>query len=754
MSDKLKTDLTELVSSLDKAARAVGVTADVTGLAGTLTPDEPIHSTAEDRLNRSGFAAHLAKAVSNYDSLESLVIGIYGRWGTGKTSLLNLIQEQLESQFAQPPVIFRFNPWGFSDQNQLSVQFFDELSAFLKLHISIPDLAGISEAVEEYGEVISPMARLLVPRATEALMLVWRLFKKFKFVRRKTVAELKAQINSALRHSNSKLFIMLDDIDRLNAPEIRQIFQLVKLNANFVNTVYLVAFDREAVEKALEPVAPGKAKEYLEKIVQVSFSLPPIPEATLTQIIITDFNEEISRLGIKKVDAQRFGNMFQSGFRGSFRTIRDVNRYFNLLRFAVSLMLHDTDFIDLAAIEAVALFYPDVHHAIEQNPTLFCGARARPGGEERDATATRPQYEKIFATVPEDKREFVISLCEFLFPKMENVYSGRNIVYTPEWQTAWQKAKRIAAYKYFPYYFQLAVPETDVSKSELDNALESTQSASAFVESLRRFKRSNRFGAFVDLLRETLPSLSRDQLLVILESIFLFGDEVSTEQAVFLSLISEHIQFAMWLLFDILDLLPLGRFDTLIGLMRGKPAIYTISQVTSTCEHIVSKGAETERQRAKYPDLTREVVEQMKAAAVQAISGAARDGRLQNAPQLPAILYRWKQWTNHAIVSPWVDKTFLGNPRAAASFLSSFAQPITSLGLSDKVPKVRMNIPFKVVSEFVDPSKLAELLRRAPDSELTEKETMAKSLFFKAKAKFDQGQDPDSVLDLEDDSDT
>ena len=127
---------------------------------------------------------------------------------------------------------------------------------------------------------------------------------------------------------------MIDDIDRLNAAEVRQVFRLIKLNANFANTVYLVAFDKVLVVKALEEVAPGSPAEYLEKIVQVSFELPPLQENTLTEILIQNFNEILVDVSSRDFDEQRFGNMLGSGFRDFFRTLRDVTVfliYFGLL---------------------------------------------------------------------------------------------------------------------------------------------------------------------------------------------------------------------------------------------------------------------------------------------------------------------------------------------------------------------------------------------------------------------------------------
>lgn len=746
MNDDIKSDLRKLAASVDQAAREANVEAEIVGFPSTLTPDEPIQSSSADRLNRSGFAEQLARAVTSLRRTESVVIGIYGKWGTGKTSLLNLVEEYLQRDSEQPPVIYRFNPWGFSDQQQLTERFFSDLAVFLQLHISLPPLAGVSETVEEYGELLSPMAGMLFPRATDAAKAGWKIFRRFRPAKRKTATELKARINSALEQAGTKLIIMVDDIDRLNATEIRQVFQLIKLNANFSNTVYLVAFDKTPVERALKEVSPGPPAEYLEKIVQVVFNLPPIPDATLSGIVLGNFNEMLAGVPQVDVDQQRFGNMFNSGFRSFFRTIRDVNRFFNLFKFAFNLMRYDTDFVDLAAIEGIALFYPQIYQLIQENSDLFSGTWGLNESQHVDKAVLRSRYDKIFQKVSDSRRASVISLCGFLFPKMEYSYGRSNSMYGPDWEATWQRSRRIASTKYFSYYFQLAVPDTDVSKAQFDIALESADSVPSFVDALRNFKATDRFGAFLDLLRDQLSSINPAKLRVILGSIFVFADNLSTETVSMFGIASEHIRFAHWALYDILDRLPTGeRFRTLITCMRGAPAIFTVTDVTASFDSVFKKDSEPSRKKDRYPDLTIEVVDEMKSAALDVIHHAAVDGRLRSAPHLPFVLFRWKEWENPEAPVAWVRSNYLTSPKGAVSLLRDFLVPVTSMGLNDKVPKIQMTIQLQPLAQFVDLSTLADLVTATPDSELDDKDQLAKRRFLAAKAKLDAGMNPDHL---------
>ena len=335
---------------------------------------------------------------------------------------------------------------------------------------------------------------------------------------------------------------------------------------------------------------------------------------------------------------------------------------------------------------------------------------------------------------------------------MERGYGLSNTSYSAEWERSWQKTKRIAASKYFPYYFQLTVPDTDVSQSELDYALNKSTSVDAFVGILRHFKASKRVAPFIDKLRDHLGSLPGGELLIFLESIFVVGDEVEIQGAPLFGVFSEYLRFAMWFLLDILDLLPSSnRFEMLCQVMRGRPAVFTISDVTAMCERIVSGESDSLSLKLKYQDLTVEIVSEMKVIAVDAIERAAQEGRLQSVPQLGAVLYRWRQWADPKRVSEWASSTFLNSPKGAVSFIAAFARSVSKMSVRDKVPKVLINIPMNAIAEFADLNLVADLVRNTHDEELTDKEREAKTRFLSAKARLDSGQNPDDRFVWDDD---
>ena len=122
--------------------------------------DNPIRSISEDLLGRTSFAQSLRDALLSYKDKNSIVVGLFGAWGSGKTSLLNLIEEGLvksSEKYTTEPIIIRFNPWNFSEQNQLIFQFFNSLSHTLKRKDDSKLLQNIGDKIDIFSTIFNQL---------------------------------------------------------------------------------------------------------------------------------------------------------------------------------------------------------------------------------------------------------------------------------------------------------------------------------------------------------------------------------------------------------------------------------------------------------------------------------------------------------------------------------------------------------------------------------------------------------------------
>ena len=244
--------------------------------------DRPIDREEQDLLGRSFFSKQLGKAIYEYNGKDGLVIGLFGKWGTGKTSVINMaINEinKLAENDKNKPMIMKFAPWNYSDKNNLISLYFQSLKNKIEFK------KKVGKALSDYSGAFDTL--LLVPGVSSgfieslkslARVLGDNLREKVDLDRTKDILE------KALIKANKKIIIVIDDIDRLTNSQIRDVFQLVKQVADFPNVIYVLAMDREVVRSALTEVHNIDGNEYLEKIIQIPFEIPELRKSKLHDI--------------------------------------------------------------------------------------------------------------------------------------------------------------------------------------------------------------------------------------------------------------------------------------------------------------------------------------------------------------------------------------------------------------------------------------------------------------------------------------
>ena len=398
--------------------------------------DNPIQRPEQDVLGRFASAQSFAQQVLALDRSEGVVVGILGAWGSGKTSFINLARREFER--TEIPIL-DFNPWMFSGAEQLVDQFFIELTAQLKIR---PGLAQVGKALEDYGEVFSGWARAATKLLGKSLQ---------RRSRKKGVNERRGKVNEALSKLDKPILVVLDDIDRLLTPEIRDVFRLVRLTANFSNIIYIVAFDRIRVEEALTEQGV-QGRDYLEKILQVAIDLPTTPSHLLQRQIPLAVDDALSNIESPgPFDEQIWPDVFMDIIRPLARNMRDVRRYANAIQGTVSGLRGQIALADVLALEAVRVFLPGVFMRLYETLDVLTATPRLANENRNDTQRLKAQIDSLIEAAGTHDH-VVRSMIKHLFPAAQWYIGGSP--YGGEWRSEWIRKRRIAHADILRFYLE------------------------------------------------------------------------------------------------------------------------------------------------------------------------------------------------------------------------------------------------------------------------------------------------------------
>lgn len=394
-----------------------------------ISPDLPITQSDDDILNRGSFAKNLAQTLLQYSFSSSFTIGLYGEWGSGKTSLLNMVLETVE-KVDNNAVILRFNPWLCSDPKQLIIQFFKQLSTAIKLKRSTKDQAWL--LIDQYADIFD--AANLIPGIGTLLAAAGKTLatEAKKQTERQTndLQENKNKIIEKMVEENLKIVVSIDDIDRLSEEEIIAVFQLVKALADFPNTVYLLAFDYDVVVRALGKVQQGDGREYLEKVIQIPFEIPAPNMTSIHNTLFSKIDAILENIPENKWDRVTWAELFQYGIKEYVKTIRDVIRYTNVFSLKYELLKGETDPVDLLGLTCLQVFEPTIYSKLTSYKDILCGANE--GYSYEKQKKNDENVEKVVNDLTSDSkmtanREAAKNILGILFPKTRTNSSSLRI---------------------------------------------------------------------------------------------------------------------------------------------------------------------------------------------------------------------------------------------------------------------------------------------------------------------------------------
>ncbi|MBT2372863.1 KAP family P-loop NTPase fold protein [Pseudomonas fluorescens] len=254
--------------------------------------DAPASGREEDELNRWSLSKSVLRAIENTSDDWSIRIALYGKWGTGKTSVLNFIETQIneQNQHISPEldstkvVIVRFSAWNAAGEDGVINQFYNALldqlptqkkaypvffrlgkRLFQRVLRVIKTLwAAVAACFGSTGEPVT-VGTIAAMRKTLDKVTAWSAFNK------KDLARLQHELDGY------RVVVFIDDLDRADPTIIPKTMLALRELLDWPKFAFVLAFDLDIISAALgdySRIYGQDARRFLEKIIDLQLTLP------------------------------------------------------------------------------------------------------------------------------------------------------------------------------------------------------------------------------------------------------------------------------------------------------------------------------------------------------------------------------------------------------------------------------------------------------------------------------------------------
>lgn len=338
---------------------------------------------------------------------ESNIIGIAANWGDGKTSVLNFLKQRLKSKYikSNKPQKMFFNKIYFKNLITIGIKYiviYGLLSFAVLLTIFMNDkdnivlltwivvfiflyvMSNFSNwkkslkkvknslfletdyiildfepwAAKDEAQVIQEFLKTLADKidladGSENFKKYIKAILKYKnidfniFSNDDSITVLYQRLKISIEKSNKKIIVFIDDMDRMTGKEIFCLLKLVKVVANFPNTLYILSYNKDYVARELSQVIRYKPEEYLEKIITNEYRLPNIKSEQISEILMTELDKIIGS-DTDNYDRKNINILLEAIIPYYIPNLRKAYRILNAFNFHYELFLKANVMVNIA----------------------------------------------------------------------------------------------------------------------------------------------------------------------------------------------------------------------------------------------------------------------------------------------------------------------------------------------------------------------------------------------------------------------
>jgi hypothetical protein len=302
-------------------------------------------------------ANQIVELISSSNFKGSFSVGIMGTWGHGKSSFINGIKESLvSSAHSQDIILVNFSPFLNHKEEDIISEFFTSFSGQLGRYSG-----SLSKSLMDYASSISKLYK----RGEKVSFL-----DEYRFTNEKPAYELYLKINQQISGIGKKIVVFIDDLDRLSAREILEVFKLIRNTSNFNNTIFIIALDKTYVINSLNEKSISLEVKFIDKFFQLEVFLPEISLLELSNHLL-GLLEKSNKIDEENIDIVRVAiNKPSTLFDRYVKNFRDCVRLANQIIYDHLVMkdlvkeIDANDFLNLIFLRSR---FPEIYSDLLQN---------------------------------------------------------------------------------------------------------------------------------------------------------------------------------------------------------------------------------------------------------------------------------------------------------------------------------------------------------------------------------------------------
>lgn len=304
-----------------------------------------------DLLNRDYIISQITNTIINCHYNSKFVISLKGDWGSGKTTILkNVKKKLLEEKNKNIIFIDTFEPWSYNDDESLVYAFFDAIMKNIGCGFRINDVNIFTKV---YLKTIMANTK-------------WKINDLLKL--KISVARIKKIINNYLIMNDKKIVLVLDNLERCSSEQILFILKIIHNLFDFNNFIYILSYDGSEMKNHFERHLDINYS-YLEKIIQLEFSVPQVNQDVLQNVIKKCLNNYLAHTSLKlEADIiQQITNVLCD----NIKNLRDLKRLINSTFSACFQNNKYLNSVDMLLLEFLSLHNYELWQEISLNKGFY-----------------------------------------------------------------------------------------------------------------------------------------------------------------------------------------------------------------------------------------------------------------------------------------------------------------------------------------------------------------------------------------------